>query len=174
MTDEEFLDRYEDAKAGILSLCRSFGSSRGPGMVDEYMQVVLVKLWMKKHLYHHDTSFRAWACTVTRNTLISIVRRNGRMYEILDEVSTKGMYKPAESPAPDEVYEAKESHQELMGILSELKPVFRDVVILVELRGLPYKEVAEQLDIPIGTVMSRLYRARKALGINPRGGESGQ
>lgn len=168
MTNDEFLRRYEEVKPVLYSVCVGFGKNRGTSQVEEYMQVVLIKLWQYKHKFVHDTSFKSWACVVARNTLINHARRQARGYEVMEAIRDDDRWNPSAVPSPEACYLEKEQHREVMDWLNELTPDRRDIMILSELKEMSYKEIAEKLDIPIGTVMSRLYRARKDLGINPR------
>lgn len=169
MTEVEFFARYNDAKSSIYIVCAGFGKKYGQDMIDEYMQIVLIKLWMRRDYYRVDDNYRAWACMVARNTLINFVRREARYNEIFNkELIHSDIYKPVQAPSPDEALMQKYAYKEVMEHLSDLIPEYRDVVIMSELKDMSYKEIAEQLDIPVGTVMSRLYRGRKALCINPR------
>jgi RNA polymerase sigma-70 factor (ECF subfamily) len=105
---------------------------------------------------------RAWLLTIVRNVCYSRLRtsRRGVASEIFDDDA---------HGAPDDRAEAnaslwRESKSELLQrALEQLAPEFREVIVLHELEGLAYREIATVAEIPIGTVMSRLARAREKL-----------
>ncbi len=70
---------------------------------------------------------------------------------------------PDDSCNPQEHIEADEKHREVWKAVMSLKEEFREIIVLKHFHDLSYREIAESLNIPEGTVMSRLYHARKAL-----------
>jgi RNA polymerase sigma-70 factor (ECF subfamily) len=116
-------------------------------------------------------SERAWLLTIVRHTCYSWLQQN-RPAEViagydLEAVEDDGGLDPSVRRSADYGPEIALLHQAdedlLNALIGELPPQFREVVILRELEDLSYKEIAEVAAIPIGTVMSRLARARKAL-----------
>jgi RNA polymerase sigma-70 factor, ECF subfamily len=106
---------------------------------------------------------KAWLCTILRNTYLKTLRgRNGAATVSLEKVP---------EPADDVPAELFVDPQELQQILDELPEEFRTPLILFYFEEFSYKEIAGQLDVPIGTVMSRLARAkahlRKRLAVFP-------
>ncbi len=106
---------------------------------------------------------RSWLLRIVRNTCYTWLQRN-RPAEVAANVSEDEV-EAIESGDPDpEALMLKKGNAELVQqALDELPLEFREVVIMRELEGLSYKEIAEVSDIPIGTVMSRLARARTRL-----------
>jgi RNA polymerase sigma-70 factor (ECF subfamily) len=126
---------------------------------------------------------RAWLLTILRNTHIN--RNRKRRPELLRDPDTQ-LERAAQSPEdidssrPDRFIDF-ELDGSLEDALATLSPRFTEVVELVDIDGLTYAETAEALGIPIGTVMSRLHRARKKLrdqlraaGVAPAFGETGR
>jgi RNA polymerase sigma-70 factor (ECF subfamily) len=101
------------------------------------------------------TSARAWVLTIVRNTA-----HTWRTRHRSDALTTEFDETQHSEPAADEDPEAKET---LRRALDRLAPEFREVIVLRELQGLSYKEISEVAGIPVGTVMSRLSRARAHL-----------
>jgi RNA polymerase sigma-70 factor (ECF subfamily) len=105
---------------------------------------------------------RAWLLTIVRNVCYSRLRQNRRTAppEEFDEDLHGTAVHPAENNAIDwrEVHVAR-----LQAALENLAPEFREVLVLHEIEGLAYREIAAVAEIPIGTVMSRLARARQKL-----------
>ncbi len=118
-------------------------------------------------------SERAWLLTIVRHTCYSWLQQN-RPAEVvagydleaddLDQAAIDPTFRPAPGAADPEIALMHQADEDLLNsMIGELPPQFREVVILRELEDLSYKEIAEVAAIPIGTVMSRLARARKAL-----------
>ncbi|MEX0868507.1 MAG: sigma-70 family RNA polymerase sigma factor [Nitriliruptoraceae bacterium] len=107
---------------------------------------------------------RAWLLTILRNTRINQVRK--RRPDLLDdEVANKLPATGADGRADATESQALRDHltPQVRSALAELSPKHRAVVALVDLDGLTYQEAADVLDVPVGTVMSRLHRARKSV-----------
>jgi len=105
-----------------------------------------------------DGDARTWVFTILHNLAVNRLRRSARrgVHVGLDEAEETAM---ARAPAQEDVLR----HAELMRALDALPEDQRSVVLLVSVEDLSYAEVARVLDIPIGTVMSRLSRAREKL-----------
>jgi RNA polymerase sigma-70 factor (ECF subfamily) len=101
---------------------------------------------------------RVWLMTIVHNTAISFLRRR-KSGAALEEVQ-----EPADGGAgPEQSMISRERRQQVRAAIEELPADFREAIILREIEGLSYKEIAAVLDVPIGTVMSRLARARGML-----------
>ncbi|HEX7077171.1 MAG TPA: sigma-70 family RNA polymerase sigma factor [Candidatus Eisenbacteria bacterium] len=105
---------------------------------------------------------RAWLLSIVRNTCFTRLRDRSASrenVEFVEEIHTTG----EESPGPDVELERKAATQSVREGLDRLAAEFREVLVLRELEGLSYKEIAQVSGVPIGTVMSRLARGRKQL-----------
>jgi len=116
-----------------------------------------------------DNNSRAWILTITRNTCYSWMRRNYMKPDIsFDEESVNDYVDVAEQDAviprsPEQNVMALCDQQNVKSAIDALSLEFREVIILRELEGFSYREIGQVLDIPDGTVMSRLARARRRL-----------
>ena len=113
-------------------------------------------------------SARAWFLTIVRHAFYDWCRRN-RPVEIErdDGTTVEGFPDPCAIDPAEAAVRAAQSHA-LAGAIAGLPLAFREVLVLRELEDLSYKEIARVLGIPIGTVMSRLARARSLLQRSPR------
>ena len=105
---------------------------------------------------------RAWLLSIVRNTAYTWLQKNRRheIATVFDE-TTHDVEDPAANP---EVLLLKNAdRQEIMKAVEELPVEFREAMILRELEGMSYQEIADMTEVPVGTVMSRLARARKHL-----------
>ena len=106
---------------------------------------------------------RAWLLTIVRNTNSNMHRR--RRPIAIDDSELLRASRPAfgatQSPGAEEVYVLEELDSALQAAVSGLDPKFRSALVLVDVHDLSYAEAAAVLDVPVGTVMSRLSRARE-------------
>lgn len=108
------------------------------------------------------TDARAWLLTIVRNTCYTWLRRN-RSPELSCDFDEIVLARESEGPDPETEQLQKAQAQMVNEAIEKLPIEFREVVVLRELEELSYKEIAVVLEVPIGTVMSRLARARKRL-----------
>ncbi len=105
---------------------------------------------------------RSWLLSIVRNTAYTWLRKNRK--QELATVFDAEIHDIEDTSANPEVLLLNNSdQQEIRRAVEQLPVEFREVMILRELEGMSYKEIAEMADVPIGTVMSRLARARKQL-----------
>jgi RNA polymerase sigma-70 factor (ECF subfamily) len=105
---------------------------------------------------------RPWLLTIVRNTCYTWLRQN-RMGELTTDIEEEVQLADTTSVDPEAILLAAARAESVQRALQELPIEFREIVILRELEGLSYKEIAEIAAIPVGTVMSRLARARARL-----------
>lgn len=108
------------------------------------------------------TDAKAWLLTIVRNTCYTWLRRN-RSPELSCDFEEIVLAREAEGPDPETEQLLKAQARIVNDAIEKLPIEFREVVVLRELEELSYKEIAVVLGVPIGTVMSRLARARKRL-----------
>ncbi len=121
---------------------------------DDLVQDTLERAWNKFHLWRPGSDLRAWLFTVMHNVHVNQVRA-ARDHASLDDEGAEMAVAPVQG-AGLEIRDLERS-------LALLPPEQREVLLLVALEDLSYAEVASALGIPIGTVMSRLSRAREKL-----------
>ena len=114
--------------------------------------------WLRIQQFEHRASFYTWLYSVTMNVARNSVHQQGRSkdVELRDSIPDSGV-------GPAENCQYREIRGWLNWALAELSPEQRAVVMLKELEGLHYREIAQKLSLSIGTVMSRLFYARKRL-----------
>ncbi len=105
---------------------------------------------------------RPWLLTIVRNTCYTWLRQN-RMNEVTTDLEEEAQLADTTSVSPEAMLLAAARTESVQRALDQLPVEFREIVILRELEGLSYKEIAEIAAIPVGTVMSRLARARARL-----------
>ena len=119
--------------------------------------------------YQQGTNFRAWMYRILRNTFLT--SRTGLRNAATTSMDAEDDSVPAVSDpdTPESILIERSNQQLVQTAIEELPLPFREVLLLCEVEEMSYQEMAEALAIPIGTVMSRLSRARAALRNNLRG-----
>lgn len=134
------------------------GLAGDAALADDLVQDCMERALVKEHLYDPSRPLRAWLYAVLRNIHISGLRRSGRAR----------VAKSVDELAPDEEAVAGEQESQvavrsIAEALDRLPDLHREVVLLIGLEDMSYREAAEIVGVPVGTVMSRLSRARAAL-----------
>jgi RNA polymerase sigma-70 factor (ECF subfamily) len=136
--------------------------SGDPDEARDLVQETFVKSLKGFSSFREGTNFRAWMFRILRNTFLTsrtgLERRNTQQE---DEIGFDESVVTMETP---EVALIRRANTNLVqAAIAQLAPAFQEVVLLADVEEMKYQEVAEALDIPIGTVMSRLARARKQI-----------
>lgn len=147
--------------------------TRNRADAEDLVQETYLKAYKAYGQFTEGTNLRAWLHRILTNTFINNYRkkkRRPREIELADDVGDLYMYRRiSASDAAKETRSAEEQvFDSLKGAhvrraINSLPEVYRMAVLLADIQGFSYKEIAAMLDIPIGTVMSRLHRGRKAL-----------
>lgn len=122
---------------------------------DDLVQDCLERAWLKQALWQPNSSLRAWLFTIQHNLYVNQLRRKARKPELVYD--TDLLVNPLEPHQSDVLM------RDIDFCLRQLPEDQRQVLLLVTVEGFRYKEVGEIMNIPLGTVMSRLSRARNAL-----------
>jgi RNA polymerase sigma-70 factor (ECF subfamily) len=155
----------------IYNLCYRFTSS--PDDAQDLTQDVFIKVYRTLGTYDVDKgAFTTWLTTLTRNLLVDHFRRR-RQDRLTDSIDA-GLREEEDSlslsdrledqaPNPDDRLASKETQKMVQQALAHLSPDLREAVILRDLQDLDYKEIAQVLRVPEGTVKSRINRGRMEL-----------
>jgi RNA polymerase sigma-70 factor (ECF subfamily) len=146
--------------------------TRNRADAEDLVQETYLRAYRGYSGFKEGTNIKAWLYRILTNTYINIYRAKKRRPDEteLDEVEDLYLYRRiggleaamAGRSAEDELLD-RFTESEVKEAIEELPDTFRMAVMLADVEGFSYKEIAEILDIPIGTVMSRLHRGRKAL-----------
>jgi RNA polymerase sigma-70 factor, ECF subfamily len=131
--------------------------SRDTNAADDLVQDCLARALGKLHLWQEGTDLRAWLFTILHNQYVNQVRRGVREGTAVGLSETEPML--AQPPHQGKRIELRD----LQRAIARLPEEQRSVILLVGLDGMHYEEVAQVLDVPVGTVRSRLSRGREAL-----------
>ena len=132
---------------------------RDPERADDLVQDCLERAWRKSHLWVRRTNLRGWLMTILHNLYANAARKHSTTPTMvaLDDADY------AASAAPAQIEEL--NALALREALHQLPPDQQQVLLLVGMEQMHYAEVAQLLKIPIGTVMSRLFRARERMRV---------
>lgn len=170
----EVRERLEsEALSHIDALYRTaLRMTRNQSDAEDLVQEAYLRAFRALDSYQDGTNLRAWLFRIMTNAYINDYRKRSRrpVNSSLDDIEDFYLYdhlidsgiQPA-SERPEDIVLSRITADDVLKSLDSLSDEFRHVVFLADVEGFTYREIAEILDIPIGTVMSRLYRARRRL-----------
>lgn len=123
-----------------------------PSLAEDVTQETFLKVYKKLDSFQFRSRFSTWVLAIARNAGVDALRRNRRKRVDLDV-----------DQLDDPLARSSPTRLELETAIASLAPKLREAFLLVEVMGLSYDEVARILGVPIGTVKSRLYHARRHL-----------
>ena len=139
---------------------------------EDLIQETMLKAFRYFDKYENGTNCKAWLFKIMHNTFINRYRKKQKRKEYLIDDDYRPLQERAEAPEHTPFHEDFDSEEQLYfkmfgdevkEALEQVPVDFRMVVLLADLQDFAYKEIAEIMDCPIGTVMSRLYRGRRML-----------
>src|SRR6201996_5922596 len=141
----------------------AFWLSRNHEEAEDIVQETLSKALRAFDSFQTGTNFKAWIFRILRNTFLTsrtaiATSRTVFLEDHLDLIEVSDT-----SPTPEDLLLRLDNQAAVSDALERLHPQLREVLLLCEVEGLKYKEIAMVLDVPIGTVMSRISRARRTL-----------
>ena len=128
-------------------------------LAEDAAQETFIQAWLKLSSFQPKSSLRNWLYRIAVNTAVDTLRREKRILpDAVDE-----MHLATDTPSPETAHIHAERAAAVHSAIATLPDASRAVLILREYEDLSYREIADTLDIPLGTVMSRLSYARKLL-----------
>ncbi len=131
-------------------------------------QEAWVKSWQRLHQFHGDSSFATWMTRIVINLCLDQIRRQKKMRaesfeQIEEDLGGVERQMAVEHVNPTEGLEKDELRKRIDEAMAKLTEAHRTVLVMHEFQGLEYKEIAKRVGISIGTVMSRLFYARRRM-----------
>lgn len=131
---------------------------------EDLEQEVYVKIWKNSEKYQEKGSIKSWISTIAKNTSLDYVKSS---YHKAAQTSDSEDYTLScikdKKVTPDENIIKLERQKRITEAINQLKPKFKEVIIMAEINGYSYEECAQKLKCPIGTIKSRIYNAKKEL-----------
>lgn len=131
--------------------------SRNPAAADDLVQECAGRALTKAHLYKPNTNLRAWLFTILHNLHVSECRRQAKQPSMGDPDAAMSKLTVGESQSYSSMW------RKVRGAMARLPDDQAAVLTMIGVEGRSYQEVSEKLDLPVGTVKSRCFRAREAL-----------
>ena len=158
---EQLVKLYEKRVLALTTrMCKN------PADAEEAAQEAFLSAWQGLPFFRGDASFSTWLYRLASNACVDLLRREGRRQSAAgpslndEEVQLEV---PDTAPSPQEQAERSELRQQIEAGLQALTPDHRQVLLLREMHQLSYDEIAQTLDVDVGTVKSRINRGRKQL-----------
>lgn len=133
---------------------------RDPALAEDIVQETIVKVWRNLHDLRDRDSERGWVLRIAHNTAVSTLRT-------IRDVATDPATMPERPTAigPDRRAAGRAAMTDLDRALDAMDPISRSVIVLREIEGMRYDDIGDALGIPVSTVKTRLFRARRQLAI---------
>ena len=132
---------------------------------DDLVQETMLKAYRSWHQYQQGTNAKGWLLTILRNSFINEYRRRTRHPETVDvdTIEPFAVLSEDQDEDPQGRFFDQIVDEEVQRAVDGLPEVFREALVLSDVEGLNYQEIAGILGVPVGTVKSRLFRARRLL-----------
>ncbi len=131
---------------------------RNKDAAEDLVQETMMQALKSFHRYKMGTNCKAWLTTIMYNTHYKQLRKQTNLQLVADTEEKIAQTIPFEAPIPQQI-----TDEDVLSALEEVPEIFREIVVLCDVEGFSYKEISSIMDVPIGTVMSRLHRGRKVL-----------
>ena len=170
-----FKNRYKEFEKEALTYMNSLyylalKFTRDESRANDLLQETYFKAFKNYKSFKENTNMKAWLSRILTNTFINNYRKSKKEKFVFSYDNSEEVYYnwyedsvKSANKTPEKNYFFKELGEEINDALDKLPEDSRMIIMYIDLHEFSYKEVSEILDIPIGTVMSRLYRARKML-----------
>lgn len=135
--------------------------ARDTTVAEDLVQETYMKALRGFSSFQQGTNFRAWLYRILRNTFLT--SQTGLKAMVTIDGEDEGVPEPATDATPESILLARAEIESIQQALESLPVHYREVILLCDLEEMTYQEIGQTLSIPIGTVMSRLFRARRAM-----------
>ncbi|PYP09534.1 MAG: RNA polymerase subunit sigma [Gemmatimonadetes bacterium] len=136
-----------------------------PADADDLVQETMLKAYRAWDQYEKGTNAKAWMLTILRHAFINEYRRRTRHPETVDvdSIEPYAVFPEVQDEDPQGAFFDRIVDDEVLRAIDQLPEVFRETLVLSDVEGMSYQEIAGILEVPVGTVKSRLFRARQLL-----------
>ena len=153
---QTLIERYQGR---VFALARHY--TRNPVDIEDLVQETFLKAYGRLDSFQHQSSFFTWLYRIAVNTILDSMKRRGRSpVQAVEDPEVLATPAPTQISGPSSGIEREEITRITHEVLDELPEIFRTVLVMREFEDLAYQDIADVLGIPIGTVESRLFRAR--------------
>lgn len=152
---EQLLLRYQDRLFRSISI--TIGSQ---AIAEEIVQEAFIQAFLHLHTMRHQSTFYTWLYRIALNSRRKNLRHHNRTLQFVNNVSREDYATTDPNDSPPRSLERKEECARVRSALNQLNDKHREILILREFEGFDYQTIADTMDIDLGTVRSRLSRAR--------------
>jgi RNA polymerase sigma-70 factor (ECF subfamily) len=172
LTPESLRERDREFAAATLPLMPNvkryaLALTRNESDADDIVQETYLRAHRYWRSFDSPGDCRRWLLTICRNAFHTVHQREGRSVAVeddeLESLAAARAHNVARVAGVDDMYSRLDLGPAIQAAIDQLDTNFRDVVVLSDVEGFSYEEIAEMLAIPMGTVRSRLFRARRQL-----------
>jgi RNA polymerase sigma-70 factor, ECF subfamily len=171
---DQVQDRQSDFEQDVMPFASqlypaALRMTKNASDAEDLVQETITKAYTAFHQFQPGTNLRAWLYKILANTFINSYRKRRREPAMMLGADFQEEWQvntdPLSPPAPSAEAEAMErlADSDILGALRELPEEFRVAIYLADIEGYSYKEIAQMMGTPLGTVMSRLHRGRTRL-----------
>jgi RNA polymerase sigma-70 factor, ECF subfamily len=154
---------FEDLAMPLFARLYNFACwlAQDASAAEDLVQETYMKALRGFSSFQQGTNFRAWMYRIVRNSFLT--SKSGLRAAAAMQLDEQGVEEPATEITPETILLARMETESIRKALEDLPVSFREIILLCDLEEMSYQEIGQALGIPIGTVMSRLSRARKAM-----------
>jgi RNA polymerase sigma-70 factor (ECF subfamily) len=158
-------DSFEDLAMPLFDQLYNFAHwlTRNRDEAEDLVQETYVKALRGFSSFQLGTNFRAWMYRILRNTFLTSRTGLKATMTVPLDLALDGTDLPVDSVTPETIFIERSNTQQMQSAIDGLPVYYREIVLLCDVEEMSYQEISETLSIPIGTVMSRLSRARRML-----------
>ena len=160
----DFKEIIKNNGAHVRSIIRRITNETNEGSAEDLEQEVYLRIWKNADKYEEQGNFKAWVKTVTANISKDYLKSSQKKISEMTTYDEDALVAVSDKKTTPELKLVQNERQQTIAkAINELKPKFKEVIILCEIENKSYEEIAEKLKCPIGTVKSRIYNAKKEL-----------
>ena len=162
---EAFNELFAQYESRVINIAYGMLSDRDDAY--DAAQEVFIKVYKNISSFKENSSLSTWIYRITSNMCNDFLRKRMRSATTIsihaESDDDRGIELCDQSPLPEEYAEHNETQRAVRQAISELSPEYREIITLYDVEDMSYENIAEVLNCPVGTVKSRLNRARNAL-----------
>jgi RNA polymerase sigma-70 factor, ECF subfamily len=165
MSEEARAVSFEELAVPLFDQLYNFAHwlTRNRGEAEDLVQETYIKALRGFSTFQLGTNFRAWMYRILRNTFLTSRTGLKATMTVPLELEESNLELPMERETPEAMLIEQSNWQLIQNAIEELPPHYREILLLCDLEEMSYRDISETLSVPIGTVMSRLSRARDTL-----------
>ena len=131
---------------------------------EDLEQEVYIKAWKNLHKYNEQGKFKSWINVIAKNISKDYLKSKTIKYETKtanDDLTFETI--KDNKLTPEQTFISKQRQKRITKAINDLKPKFKEVIVMFEIEGKSYEEISKKLNCPVGTIKSRIYNAKKEL-----------